>query len=216
MNLPNPDQTYRKNESFKLGPIKTSKLELIDIFKAWIVLSLAFTFVLTGTSVLMGGFASLSSIFSIGFLIIFGVSLFTGGIGFLFHELAHKFVAQKYGCAAEFRAFDQMLMLALGVAVFIGWIFAAPGAVMIVGHITRKENGVISLAGPLTNYVMAMIFFGLSLVIPLFSIGFVINLWLGLFNMIPFGNFDGKKILHWNRYLWLAMVIFGVVFLFVL
>jgi len=212
----NPNQTYRSNKSINLGMIKTSKIELIDILKAWIVISLAFTFVLTGISLLGGGFDSFSSILTLPFLIIFGVSSFTAGIGFLLHELAHKFAAQKYGCVAEFRAFDQMLMVALGLAMIIGFIFAAPGAVMISGHITRKENGIISLAGPLTNYILAMIFFGVAQYVPIFSIGFTINLWLGLFNMIPFGNFDGKKILYWHRYIWLAMVAFGVLFLFVL
>ena len=141
-----------------------------------------------------------------------------GIIGFLFHELAHKFVAQKYGCVAEFRAFDQMLYLAVGLAVAIGFIFAAPGAVMIHGQVTRKENGIISAAGPLTNFSLAMIFMGLMFYLPtwgfIFNIGFFINLWLGLFNLIPFGNFDGIKILHWNRYIWMGMVAFGVYFLF--
>ena len=84
----------------------------------------------------------------------------------MLHELAHKFVAQKYGCVAEFRAFDQMLMLALGLAVLIGVIFAAPGAVMISGMVTRKENGYISVAGPLTNYILGVIFLLLLFVFP--------------------------------------------------
>lgn len=218
----------------KIGRIKTSKTELVDILKAWLALSLAFTFAFSGMSFLSGGF-SFSGILSLDFLILFLVSLFTAGIGFLFHELAHKFVAQKYGCVAEFRAFDQMLYLAVGLAVFIGFIFAAPGAVMISGQITRRENGLISLAGPLTNYILAIVFVGflislegnfsmikfslgkimsLPLIYQVPLIGFKINMWLGLFNMIPFGNFDGIKIFRWNPYLWIAMVALGVYFIF--
>ena len=89
---------------------------------------------------------------------------------------------------------------------------------MIHGQVTRKENGIISAAGPLTNFSLAMIFMGLMFYLPtwgfIFNIGFFINLWLGLFNLIPFGNFDGIKILHWNRYIWMGMVAFGVYFLF--
>jgi len=44
--------------------------------------------------------------FNISFIIALFISLFTLGIGFLLHELAHKFVAQRYGCFAEFRSFD--------------------------------------------------------------------------------------------------------------
>jgi len=200
-----------------IGKIRTSKQELIDITKAWLALSVAFAFAFSGMSLLSGAF-SVSRVFSISFLQLIGVSVVTAGLGFLLHELAHKFVAQRYGCVAEFRAFDQMLYLALGLAVVIGFIFAAPGAVMISGSITRRENGLVSAAGPLTNFVLGMIFLGLSVLFPqfawMFMVGFHINLWLGLFNMIPFGNFDGIKIFHWNILVWLLMVAFGVFFVF--
>ncbi len=206
---------YKMNKTIKLGKINTSRIELIDITKAWFVLSLAFAFVFSGISLLNG---KIGNLFSLDFLVLFLISVFTAGLGFLLHELAHKFVAQKYGCVAEFRAFDNMLYLALGLAAFVGFIFAAPGAVMISGMITRKENGIVSLAGPLTNYILAMFFLSLMVFYPqfkfMFMVGFQINLWLGLFNMIPFGNFDGIKILHWNRYVWSIMVIFGMLFIF--
>src|SRR3989338_2503136 len=96
------------NRTIEIGKIKTSRTELIDITKAWLALSLAFTFVYAGVS-LFGGTFSIGKLFSSQFGILFIISLFTAGLGFLLHELAHKFVAQRYGCVAEFRAFDQML-----------------------------------------------------------------------------------------------------------
>lgn len=214
-------------KTIKIGSIQTSKQELTDIAKSWIILSLAFAFVLGGISLLNG---NITSLFTTKFLTIFIISALTAGLGFLLHELAHKFTAQHYGCIAEFRAFNQMLYLALGLAMIVGFIFAAPGAVMISGMITRKENGIISAAGPLTNYVLALIFFCLqhlplifyptanhlfiSALISASAIGFTINIWLGLFNMIPFLNFDGKKIMNWSLPLWMAMVAFGIYFAF--
>jgi Zn-dependent protease len=200
------------NKTIRFGPIKTSRTELIDITKAWLALSFAFALIFSGINLMRG--TSLIRLISVDFWIMFLVSLFTAGLGFLLHELGHKFVAQHYGCAAEFRAMDQMLYFAVGLAMVIGFLFAAPGAVMISGQITRKENGIISAAGPLVNYVLALVFMYLALFVPALHLGFWINLWLGLFNMIPFGNFDGKKILAWNRYVWLGMVAFGVYFLF--
>lgn len=197
-------------ESYKaisIGGIKTSNIELKDISKAWVVLGLAFALVYGGINLIDG---TLEKAFSPGFLILFLVSLATAGIGFLLHELGHKFTAQHYGCGAEFRAFDQMLWLALGLAALIGFIFAAPGAVMIAGRVTLRENGKISLAGPLVNFVLALAFGGLSLVLPILSLGYFINTWLGLFNLIPFGNFDGRKILDWSRWVWGGMVVVGI------
>ncbi|MEW5896566.1 MAG: hypothetical protein AB1668_02645 [Nanoarchaeota archaeon] len=206
-------------KTIKIGNIQTSKQELTDIAKSWIVLSLAFAFVFGGISFLSG---NIVSFFSAHFLTIFIISALTAGLGFLLHELAHKITAQHYGCIAEFRAFNQMLYLALALAMVIGVIFAAPGAVMISGMITRKENGIISAAGPLTNYSLAMVFLGLQHLPQLpalssaFAIGFSINVWLGLFNMIPFLNFDGKKIFNWSMPLWIIMVAFGIYFAFFL
>lgn len=200
------------NKQIKLGRIKTSKIELIDISKAWLALSLAFAFAFSGVRIFSPEVLS----FSFGF--VFVVSLFTAGIGFLLHELGHKFVAQHYGCVAEFRASDQMLYLAVGLAAFAGFIFAAPGAVMIAGQITRRENGIISAAGPAVNFVLGICFLLLAKNFvawsSIFMIGFQINMWLGLFNMIPFWLLDGKKIFAWDPKIWAVMTAIGGYFVF--
>jgi Zn-dependent protease len=170
-----------------------SRIEIGDLLKAWIAISIAF-------GILLSGFSSL-----INFGKMFIVSLFTVGTGFLFHELAHKITAQHYGCLAEFRAFNPMLLLAIFMS-FFGFVFAAPGAVMIRGVMNREQNGKISLAGPLTNIILALIFliifkatsFGIA------QIGFTINAYLAVFNMLPFGFFDGAKVFRWNK------TVFGV------
>ena len=74
---------YRTNKIIKLGRIKTSRVELIDITKAWFVLSLAFAFVFSGVRLFSG---TLNNIFSFEFLILFLISAFTAGLGFLLHE----------------------------------------------------------------------------------------------------------------------------------
>ena len=156
-------------------------------------------------------------IIDISFLFTFLMSGLTVGVGFLFHEMAHKIVAQKYGCFAEFRANNLMLGLAIAMS-FLGFLFAAPGAVMISGYVDLRRNGMISLAGPLTNYILAMMFLVGSLFFTssLFYFGFYINSWLGLFNLIPFGNLDGLKIFHWNKVVWGGMAAFGIIFVFVI
>ncbi len=201
--------------TFKIGKIATSTLELLDITKAWLAIALTFALLHEHITLFNGG--SLGVFLTIPFWGTIAGSLFTVGIGFLLHELAHKLVAQRYGCMAEFRSFDQFLFLALALALTIGFTFIAPGAVMISGTITRRENGIISAAGPLTNYALGLIFLGLYYLFPvtkLFFIGFWINFWLGLFNMIPFLNFDGAKIINWNIAVWIGMVAVGVFFLF--
>jgi len=136
------------------------------------------------------------------------------------HELGHKIVAQRYGCFAEFRSFDQMLILAVLMS-FFGFVFAAPGAVMINGPVGVRRNGKISAAGPVVNLILAIAFLWVLLMQPVGILkviafyGFFINSWLALFNMLPFWNFDGKKVLRWNKKVYgiIVAVALGLMFL---
>jgi len=199
--------------------MRFSKSEVRELIKAWFFISLAFAILFSG------GISVLFSL-SFNFLLAFVISGFTVGIAFLFHELMHKFMAEKYGYRAEFRAFDRMLWLAL-LFSFFGFIIAAPGGVMIKAvHISKERNGKISLAGPLTNIVLALlflifllIFVPSSLLKTFFIFGFRINSLLAIFNLIPVMPFDGRKVLEWNRRVWsffiiLALFLFIVGFLF--
>jgi Zn-dependent protease len=98
-----------------------------------------------------------------------------------------------------------MLLLAI-LTAFFGFIFAAPGAVMIFNpYLTREENGKISLAGPMVNMILAFFFLALFRLVPtgIFSwigrFGVMINAWLAVFNLIPIGVLDGRKVLAWNK-----------------
>lgn len=189
--------------TYKLGPFYSSEIEVTDLAKAWIAISAAFAIVL-------GGGASI--IFSFQFLSFFLLAAVTVGLGFILHEMGHKIVAQRYGCFAEFRADNFMLILAIAVS-FFGFVFAAPGAVMIAGHhIDRKRNGYIGAAGPFMSLLLAVIFFALNFIHPhlVFFYGFIINSWIALFNMIPFGIFDGYKIFNASKSLWIGMVAVAV------
>tara|TARA_Y100000310_G_scaffold345284_1_gene463409 strand:- start:4267 stop:4866 length:600 start_codon:yes stop_codon:yes gene_type:complete len=179
--------------------MKFSNHEKKDLFYAGIMISLAFAILLGG------GIGTLLS-FNSSFLIVFGIAFFTAGIGFLLHEVMHKYVAQSYGLFAEFRAFYGMLWLAVGLSLF-GFIIAAPGAVFIHGlGLTRERNGKISLAGPASNIALALVFLILIFVFnssgvlgALLDFGLTINALLAAFNMIPVLPFDGAKILVWNK-----------------
>ena len=147
------------------------------------------------------------------FFTVFVVMLIAVGAAFIFHELAHKFMAQRYGCWAEYRMWETGLIIAFFLAVTIGIVFAAPGAVHIESgyyQISKRENGLISLAGPLTNLTLGIAFLTLTfkegVVGALGSVGFFVNIWLAMFNLIPFPPLDGSKVMSWNFAVW------GIVF----
>jgi Zn-dependent protease len=66
----------------------------------------------------------------------------------------------------------------------------------------------ITAAGPFTNIFLGLIF----LLAPgqIGSHGHSINSWLALFNIIPFGPIDGKKILYASRPVYIGIVITSV------
>lgn len=161
-----------------------------DLLLAWIILGLAF-------ANLLGGLNPGSIV----------LAMFTAGLGFLLHELAHKVVAQNYGLNAEFIADYKMLAFAF-FASFVGFIFAAPGAVYTRGQRTIRQQLWITAAGPITNIVLAVIF--LALPGQIGSYGHTINTWLALFNLIPFGPLDGRKILDASKPVFAALVVASV------
>ena len=200
MKLVNP------RDKVMLGNISTSRTELVDLIKAWLAISIAF-------AILLGG-----SIFSFGFINVFMISSLSVGLGFIAHEMAHKVVAQHYGCFAEFRAWDKMLILAV-IMAFFGFIIAAPGAVMISGPVGTRRNGKISAAGAIANLFIAALFLAIALTGVTGTLyltakyGFMINTWLALFNMIPVWMFDGKKVLRWNKAVYFTMLAVGISFM---
>lgn len=166
------------------------------------------------------------------FLYIIPVAFIAVVPGFLFHELAHKFMAIKYGFDAEFKMFVPGLFLALASSYF-GIIFAAPGAVHIGGNklINLKEMGKVAIVGPITNIILAFLFLAISIIIIIMAIltgsdtnystnsllyylfnigwvGFMINGSMAALNMLPGGIFDGSKVFDWSKNIW--AVVFAV------
>lgn len=212
---------------------KISPFERRDLLFAWFCLAVAFTLGISGGLALITDVGKIS----VNMLVMtFVVAVVTVGLSFVLHELAHKFVAIRYGYWAEFRKNTQMLLIAVVVAVITGIVFAAPGATLIntAGReMTKKENGIISLAGPLTNLILAVPFLacliagvllgGASISVFTFPgflfylgmIGFQVNAMLAFFNMLPVSPLDGRKILRWNAVVFVALIAVSLLVLYV-
>jgi Zn-dependent protease len=110
-----------------------------------------------------------------------------------------------------------MMMFFSMILALTGFTFLAPGAVMILGrYISKKQNGIISVAGPLTNLILAGIFYllniyafsvGNNFLFLLSMIGVQVNAFLGIFNMLPFWILDGRKVFAWNKVVYFLVLI---------
>jgi len=189
-----------------------TRRERFDLFIAWLGITIAFTL-----AIVLSGFTG--KIEPLFFLYIFGISCLTVGIGFVLHEMAHKFSAMKYGYYAEFRKDNVMLLMSVVLAALVHIVFAAPGATVIyAGGLTKEQNGKISAAGPATNLVLCIPFGIMILMTPYITgmgnvIGFIgmmglqINAMIAAFNLLPISVLDGRKVLEWKPAIFLVMIV---------
>lgn len=196
---------------------RASLREIVHLLVSLIVLTIAFTYPSLSPAKLM----------------IVAISV---GTGFILHELAHKFTAQRYGYVADYEASPMGLVMAIGLSIITkgSFVFAAPGAVMIRGkwvynayedlyRDTSKEFAYISISGAVVNLVLALLFYIASLFVlksglayAILSTGAFINVFLAGFNMIPFGPLDGAKVWRYNPVLWGLVGIPAIILFFVI
>jgi Zn-dependent protease len=185
--------------------MRFSDNEKIDLLKAWVIISLAVAIYEIRQSPVVLGFSQNLALLVQAF-VIYAVTV---GAAFLAHEvLGHKLVAQRHRLSAEFWADNLLLSLAL-LSPFLGFVFAAPGAVVISGVAQGNTYGKIAAAGPAVNLILAILF---SLLIKvgidnnIVSLSYSFNSWFALFNLLPFGVLDGAKIVAWDKRVWLVMM----------
>ena len=145
-------------------------------------------------------------------------------VAITFHEFAHGFVAYKLGDNTaknegrlSLNPFDHLDPLGTAMMIFAGFGWGKPVNVNPRNY-TRKismEKGeaIVSLAGPLMNLVLSIIFAIIyyaiykfageeflsttvgGIVMRLISATVAINIGLGIFNLIPLPPLDGSKII---------------------
>ena len=123
----------------------------------------------------------------------------------LLHELGHKLLAVSFGLNATFHAAYGWLLIGIVLKLLsFGFIFFVPAFVSITGAATPLQDAIISFAGPGVNLILwicsllvirnakafklgprSRYYFGLTK---------QINMFLFIFNMIPFPFFDGFSV----------------------
>ncbi len=137
-------------------------------------------------------------------------ALIAFALSFLAHEIAHKISAVREGLIAFFKL-DTVGIILTFISTFSPLKIIAPGSVVILGYFDLRTMGKVSLFGPLTNIVIGSILYPLRFTVPFSNVLNAIcllNLWIALFNLIPLGVLDGKKIFAWNKRVWLIMFFF--------
>ncbi|MEM3775321.1 MAG: hypothetical protein QW774_03635 [Candidatus Micrarchaeaceae archaeon] len=201
--------------------------EAKDFAIADAVLTIAFTLAF------IGGAAYLRTTWPL-FIYFLPIIFIAVTLSFVLHEFMHKIVAQRFGAIAGFRTSITGLGITLLSSLF-GFLLGIPGATVIyTSNFTTKEEGIVSFAGPLTNFSIFIIFliagialYGnvlgsvyVTLTTPLrisylhnvINMVLFISILLAFFNMLPIYPLDGSKVLRWSK----PIYIFTLAIIFVL
>ncbi len=184
--------------------------ETLSFIIAWLLISfnLGFRYIIAGNLYLV--------------LVIAGAS----ALGFLPHELSHRYMARRLGCYSRFVLDPFGLFLTL-VTSFMPFKIIVPGYVLITTHYydpeTRKHvEGLTAAAGPAANIVIASLALTtLVLTAPPLPLLVFLNAtlflssWLAVFNLLPIPPLDGSKIIGWRPLLWAAMIAYAAILLYI-
>lgn len=124
----------------------------------------------------------------------------------LFHELAHKFSAIFLGVNATFQIFPLGILLGIFLRlIYSPFLLLAPGYVELSESVLSPQQvAIISFSGPFINLLLW--------IIPALVLKFkkdvsrtnkiilfytsLLNMWLFIFNMLPFPPLDGSKVFY--------------------
>lgn len=140
------------------------------------------------------------------------------------HEVSHGYIAEYFGDDTARRAGRLTLnplrhldpigsflvpgFLALAGGVIFGWAKPVPFDPRNLRN-PRRDEGFVALAGPASNFILALVFIFLYRAVfssPMFLLIIQVNIALAVFNLIPIPPLDGSKILFslLPNSLWLA------------
>lgn len=104
---------------------------------------------------------------------------------------------------------------------FFGVVFASPGTTKISeDNLSDEIYGKISVAGPMANIVLALLFIIIAaLIYPLkvhsdifhliymiSLVGFSVNCFLATFNLFPIYSLDGTRVMKWSVGVWIVTI----------
>jgi Zn-dependent protease len=129
------------------------------------------------------------------------VALLSLLIAITIHEFCHALAADKLGDPTP-RAYGRLTLNPLAhldplgtlmmFLVHFGWGKPVPIDPYNFSH-PRRDETIVALAGPLSNFLLAILFSRFSGTLP-FILTYT-NLYLGIFNLFPIPPLDGSKIL---------------------
>lgn len=134
----------------------------------------------------------------------FEVVFLTVTLAYFVHEIAHKIAAEMYGVESHYEINYWLLLLSVITTSFFSLPIGVAGSVKYKNLKDGEKAAVISSAGPFANIILAGLFLFTSA--PYRDFGFVCNILMASFNILPIGSLDGVWIYKKMPVLWMTLV----------
>ena len=136
-----------------------------------------------------------------------------GGIALVLHEVAHWYYQKKFGVRTEIQFWGTGTIIMVLTAWLFGNVFAQPFLTVLQSPapVEKRSVGLIMLSGPFLSVLIACACLALVPLGGLFSVagwtGFIMNLMMGVYELLPVTPCDGKEVFGWNRLVWVLVFI---------
>jgi len=181
-----------------------------------LVVALAITILIFSSGMYRQPILSLVTVLSNPKLLLYVITVVT--ISLVPHEFLHKYVAMKLGYPARYMLSKRLALLSL-ISILLPFKIIATGYVAVFSWypIPRRDEGLIAVAGPTINLILALATTTLYVVLGNFLLWFIawINSLILFFNLLPIPPLDGWRILKWSFKLWITIFLISIALLVV-
>jgi hypothetical protein len=137
--------------------------------------------------------------------------IFVAGVATVMHDMTHRYVAWRNNVVSEYKFWGIGTIAMFATSFLFGLVYALPARTIINGadKLTKKQQAIVYLSGPLVSLVLAIVFLLLIFAGDAFRtiglIGCSMNILSAAYSLMPFDPMDGNKVYKWKKYAWVLV-----------
>lgn len=153
----------------------------------------------------------------------FAQCIIAAGLTIIICDFSRRILARRYNAMTEFKFWDVGTLTLLLTAIFLKQPFSQPGKTVVEEKNADdiKAHGIISLIGPYTALLLAIVFLCLkfasgipdimgdlsTFVGPIADKGVIISMVYCVYSLLPFDPMVGKGVFKWSKAVWVLVFI---------
>lgn len=165
------------------------------------------------TSVFLGAAFMITNKIDLSNLSLWLVYILVAGVAVILHDLAHRYVAWRYGVTTEYKFWFLGTIIMFITAIFFHVVYSSPSRLAINDpeKLTVKQQAIVYGSGPVVSLIVFVAFLALvpfgGFAATVGLLGATMNLLTAVYALMPLEPMDGRKIYKWNKGIWLVLFV---------